>query len=131
MKPRSVDVNSIAHAFTASITPVRATLGYRIALVLVTLAMLVLPGIYLALIAASGWLVVWWAHAGLELFHGRGAGLIRIVLYLAPLAAGGILVLFMIKPLFARRGGQHRSTSIDRRTQPLLVAYIEALCRVM
>ena len=131
MKPRSVDVNSIAHAFTASITPVRATLGYRIALVLVTLAMLVLPGIYLALIAASGWLVVWWTHAGLELFHGRGAGLIRIVLYLAPLAAGGILVLFMIKPLFARRGGQHRSTEIDRRTQPLLVAYVEALCRVM
>jgi len=111
--------------------PVRAAPGYRVALFLVTIGMLLLPCVYIALVAAVGWLVLWWASHGLVVFTGHRVGLWTFVIYFAPLAIGGLLVLFMVKPLFARRGGQQQVTSIDRRTQPLLVAYIDALCASM
>jgi Zn-dependent protease with chaperone function len=107
---------------------VRSSIGYRIALLLVTTAMILLPAIYLALVAGAGWVVVWWARVGLSLFEHR-VGLGTFVVYLAPLVVGGLLVLFLIKPLFARRGSTQESFSIDRRSQPLFVAYVEHLCR--
>ena len=128
MPPNPVTPATVAAAFARPIQPVRSSLGYRVSLFLVTCAMILLPCIYLALIVGAGWLVVWWAQVGLGLFSHR-VGLFTILMYLAPLTAGAILVLFLIKPLFARRGSSGVSFSIDRRSQPLFVAYVEHLCR--
>jgi hypothetical protein len=98
--------------------------------------MIVLPIIYIALIALACMGVYWYAIHATVMFEamgrgGRGsgrAGLLILVAYAGPLIAGAILVFFMIKPLFARRTVTSHPLSLNRGEQPLLFGFIERLC---
>jgi hypothetical protein len=59
--------------------------------------------------------------------HGRGR-LMMVLVYIAPMIVGGIAVLFMIKPLFARPANVVRSRSLTRQGEPLLFAFVDRLC---
>ena len=92
-------------AFTADISRTRLSPFYTMGLAVVAFAMVLLPAIYIALIALTGWGVLYHlAHNTWILIGESGQrGLWRLLMYLGPAVAGGILVFFMLKPIFADR----------------------------
>jgi len=103
---------------------------YRIGLVLTAGFVVLLPLLYLALIALVGWCVYYHAvnHVGMMgAVRGRGA-LVMVMLYVAPLLGGPLVVLFMLKPLIAPRGEREVGPTLDAQEQPALFALIQGLC---
>src|SRR5438105_4153408 len=105
-------------ALAKPIVRVRLSTTYRLALVLVALMMLLLPLVYVGLIAlvCSGF--VWYATHAVVLVN-RG-GRFGIAAFITPLMAGLLLIIFMIKPLFARRQRKFFPLSVTRADQPIL-----------
>src|SRR5262245_52607166 len=74
---------------------------YRLGMIVVAAAMVLLPLVYLGAIALAGWLLWWHATAHLESWQNSS---FRFGLfYVTPLVLGGIGLLFMFKPFVARR----------------------------
>ncbi len=128
----SVD-KTLLDAFEGNIAPVRRKPTYTLATLLVTCVMIVLPLLYVALIMLTGFAVYYHTvnHASM-LEYGRGRAKIMVFLaYVAPLAIGAILVLFMIKPLFARPARQIQRRSLTRGGEPLLFAFVDRICAIV
>jgi Zn-dependent protease with chaperone function len=103
--------------------------AYSVGLVVVSVAMIILPLLYLGLIAASAWVTVWWGVHGLGLVTSGSVASIKIRLfaYAAPLIAGGAVPIFLVKPLFTRRASPPDPLYVTRRDEPMLFAFIERL----
>ena len=131
--PDVVQWRKLIGGLAGKIEPVPVGYGYRLGLLLVAATMIVLPIIYIALIALAGYGVYWYAINAVGMFQAvRGrAVIVVLVAYLGPLVAGVILVFFMIKPLFARRQVTFHPLSVSRGEQPLLFAFVERLCDVV
>jgi Zn-dependent protease with chaperone function len=114
------------------IDPVPISFLYRVGLILVAAVMIVLPLIYVALIALVAYGV--YLHATNDTFllgssrHGGGGGRAGLLAYLGPIVIGAILLLFMIKPLFARRGKSPNIKTLKREDEPLLFEFVDRLC---
>lgn len=120
-------------AFDGQLEPIRTRAAYRRSIMLVFCAMILLPVIYIGIIVLTAYGVIAYAKAAGVLLrflgHGGITGMACVVaLYVAPIFAGAMLVLFMILPLFWRSQKEERPYWVDRREQPLLYAYIEKLC---
>jgi len=93
--------------------------------------MVILPLIYLSLVGAAGWCVYWWATHGLSIFGGGGSGrgmLLKLIVYLTPLFTGIVVVLFMIKPLLARRAPAAQPLALNSAAEPVLFALVRCIC---
>ena len=108
---------------------------YLLALFAVALLMVLLPLVYLALIGAVGYATYWHATENVTIFDrstgtrsGGRAGIGVLMVYLTPIVVGAVLVVFMIKPLFAPRRLSHAPLSLNRRDEPLLFAFVDRLC---
>jgi Zn-dependent protease with chaperone function len=122
----------ILAGFRGTIPSVRPALSYRLNLLVVTVVMVLLPLVYLALIGGVIWGAAWYAtHAWSVLLGGLLAIKLRLLLYVAPLAVAGILVVFMIKPLFARPAQAARPLRLTRNQEPILFDFVERLCKVV
>lgn len=126
----------VIRAVDGAIDPVRTPFSYRIGIFLAMTVMVVLPLIYLALIGAVGYAVYWHAitNTGLltsDLGATRTSGkarLFAVLLYLAPMAIGVILVIFMFKPLLSRPQKRRGPRALSREKEPLLFAFVDRLC---
>ncbi|MEZ6063113.1 MAG: M48 family metalloprotease [Planctomycetaceae bacterium] len=117
-------------AFTGKIKPVRRTMLYRIGVIGVAIFVVVLPVLYVALIGLAGWGVFWHATENTHIAsmgYGRGR-ILAVMAYVAPIIAGSITVLFMLKPLLARSVRDERRTSLNRAGQPLLFEFVDKVC---
>ncbi len=129
-KPTSA---GLAAALAAPIAPARLSAFYRVGLLLNAAVMLLLPLVYVAIIAAVGW-AVWWHATTNTGILGAGsrrsgrAGIGAFLLYALPIVAGAALILFMIKPIFAPRAKRPKPVSLDPKKQPLLFDLVRALC---
>ncbi|MEN9602693.1 MAG: Protease HtpX [Verrucomicrobiota bacterium] len=106
------------------------SLLYVAGLGLVTLAMLVLPLVYLAVVGAAGYAVFWHATRGFWWHSPVGGFRIRllvVLVYLALLVIGLIIVFFLLKPLLARRGRCAQPLALHPGAEPRLYAFIEAI----
>jgi Zn-dependent protease with chaperone function len=112
-----------------AIEPVRTTVGYRLASLLVALVMILLPLIYFAMIAGVGWLVYWHLTHNHVIFEGGGNDKGKVFVYLTPAAVGIVAILFMIKPLFAPAPRKSKPVSLSREREPRLFEFVERLCR--
>jgi hypothetical protein len=124
----------VSSAFRGEIRPLRSSPLYALAMVLITGVMLLLPVAYLAIVGLMGWLVWWHAttnHAVFENARGAGSAKVAALIYIAPLFAGVIGVLFMFKPLFAPRGRHPEPHTVTASEEPVLHAYVGTLCRIM
>jgi Zn-dependent protease with chaperone function len=104
---------------------------YVLALFIVATLMVLLPLVYVGIVAAAGYSVYLWAIYGTALFHTgvRGRGVIFLgLLYVTPIIAGAILVFFMLKPFLARHRQVHAPQALNRDEQPLLYAFVDKLC---
>ena len=120
-------LEAILDAFDGDFPRVRSTFAYRFGILFVTFAVLLLPLIYLTLIAAVGYFVYWHATANVGIVKAVRNVWGILFLYVGPLVAGAILIVFMIKPLFARpaRGGLGRK--LKHGQEPLLFAFVDRI----
>lgn len=120
----------VLNSIQGEIPRVRTSIVYQVAIILVAAAVLVLPVLYVSLIACAGWGVYWHATENTAIASmGSGRGrIVAVILYIAPIFAGVVLVLFMLKPLFASHDKTRRQVSLSRARQGLLFAFIDRLC---
>lgn len=122
---------ALAGSFSGTVERVPVHLGYRVGLVAVTLVILALPLVYAALIVAVGYGV--YLHATLNTgLLGRGTGLhgwllYLLLLYLGPIVVGMLLVLFMVKPLFAPPPRPPAPVALDPARFPTLFGFVGRL----
>ena len=132
-KPAAVSPGLVAAAFVNPVKPVRASLVYRLASVVVAGFVLLLPAAYLALIGAVGWGVYrhFVENVGL-LSLGRGRGrILMAAIYILPGLAGGAAILALLKPLAAREGGRDQWRTLHRKSQPTLFALVDLVCEAV
>ena len=115
-------------AFSGAITRTKTGPLYRAGLAVVAFAMVLLPLLYVGLIAFTAWAVLWHLKNDTWMFNGSGGGFIRLILYLGPAVAGGILVFFMVKPFFAAKAKAPEPITLDPAKEPLLFAFVRKIC---
>jgi len=128
-KPTAAD---LVAAFGGPVSPTRVSPFYRLGLVLVSVMMLLLPVVYVALIAATGYGVCAYATHFAFLLCSLQGGLIiyvgKLMLYFTPLLCGVVLVFFMVKPLFARLPPRAQPLAMNPALEPALYAFIARIC---
>src|SRR5215475_2437364 len=105
--------------------PKSVSLLYKLGLAAVALVMVLLPIIYVGIIVLVTWGVC--EHA-LHPRYQLGGGILALLGYLAPIIVGGMLVFFMIKPLFARRPKDYEPHGVLPGEEPELFRLIYAVC---
>jgi Zn-dependent protease with chaperone function len=119
-------------AFQGTIARTETTPLYRLGLAVVAFAMVLLPLVYLSLIGLTVWGVLWHlSHDTWILEGGSRGGIAKILIYLGPAVIGGILVIFMIKPLYARRSEQDQPITLDPANEPLLFTFVQKVCSLV
>ena len=125
----------LATAFDGPLERRQISVGYHVGIALVAVAMVLLPVVYFGIIAGTVWLVWYHITHSVVMFQSGiryGRAIIFIgAIYVAPIIAGGMLVLAMILPLLWRSKRGPRPLWVDRREQPILYAYVEKLCETM
>lgn len=105
--------------------PKPVSLLYKLGLAAVALVMVLLPIIYVGIIVLVAWGV--YEHA-LHPRYQLWGGTVALLGYLAPIIVGGVLVFFMIKPLFARRPKNYEPHGVLPGEEPELFRLIYAVC---
>jgi Zn-dependent protease with chaperone function len=116
------------NGFQGGLTPSRLSWTYRAGLAAVTFAMVLLPAMYVALILLAAWGVYWHATQNLWIFSGSSGALVRMIAYAGPIVAGITLVLFMVKPFFARRARRRLTIALKKEEEPLLFEFVDRVC---
>jgi Zn-dependent protease with chaperone function len=119
---------------SGEIPRVRVRQRYKAGLLLAAGVMVILPVVYVGVIC----LVVYgvYLHAIYDTAivtegpQGRGA-ILTLFAYLAPILVGGLLVAFMVKPLFAKRAQRTAGYALSRSEQRLLYTFVDRLCMVV
>jgi Zn-dependent protease with chaperone function len=110
---------------SGSIAPAPVPVLYKLGLAAVAFVMVLLPIIYVAITAATGYAV--YRHAVAPFFD-IPSGTVGLLLYVAPIVVGVLLVFFMIKPLFAPRQKFTEPHAITADEEPELFRFIDAIC---
>lgn len=127
-------MREILAAFEGEFPRVRPTIGYRLAALFVAGVMVLLPLVYVALIGLFGYALYWHATENVSIFsaaRGFRSGKGAAVMYLTPLVIGGILILFMFKPLFARPPKRQREVKLAFTDEPILHSFVQRLCQAV
>jgi Zn-dependent protease with chaperone function len=130
------DERTVTRYFDGQTPEIPLSLGYRLALIAVLIAMLTLPLIYLGIIALTSWGIYLYATRGVDLFFPVAAGYRHLslpltFLYSAPLLAGAVLLFFMIKPIFSSFRRSPMSVPIGHVENPELFRFIGQLCQLL
>ena len=109
----------------------RPSVSYQLGLAVVAFLMVLLPVIYAGLVLLAGWGV--WYHATHDFFLlERTSGLwFRLLFYFGPIVVGLTVIVFMVKPLFARRRPPPPALALDADQERSLFALIERICRLV
>ncbi len=122
----------ILAAFGGSIPRTSVSMLYRCGSILVVVMLLLLPLVYVAMVLAAAYGVYYYAAHFHFLLESMGGGprfyLLKLVAYFAPLIAGSVLVLFMSKPLFARRAPRAQPLALNPAAEKTLFAFIARIC---
>ena len=121
-------------ALDGEIGKVKVGIGYQMGLAAVTAVMVLLPVVYVGLVGAVAYGVYWHAVNDAGVFDAaRGATGMKAaaVAYVMPLVIGVVLVGFMVKPLFARRGNGGARVTLSFSEQRKLYAFVSKLCGVV
>ncbi len=112
------------------IESVKTSFLYKIGIFVVFIFMVILPLIYMSLIAGTGSLVYYHTVYNHTIISG-GVILFKLILYISPIVIGCVLLFFMIKPLFLKRHLEDSSIEIRQSEEPVLFEFIEKLCLIV
>ena len=101
----------------------KVTTTYKLGLLAVALANLLLPLLYFGLIFLVAHAIYWNAQ-----YNHPGRGVLGFVIYFGAYILGAITLVFLIKPLFARDSKQSAPLTLKRSSEPFLYEYVEAIC---
>jgi Zn-dependent protease with chaperone function len=124
-------MREILQAFQGEVRPVRKRAAYGVGVLLLSAALLVLPALYLALVGAVAYLLYLHATVNLPVVGRMRSWWALFFLYIGPLVVGAILLLFMVKPLFARRSRTHKLRTLEFGEEPLLFALVTRVAQVL
>ena len=119
------------YAFTGRIKPLWKSPLYVVGLMLVATAMILLPVVYIGTIGVVGFGTYYHAVEHVTMLEDTTGVRARFLAYGAPLVIGPILIVFMIKPLFARRTRVERHVSLVPEKEPVLYAFVQELCDIL
>lgn len=103
---------------------------YKASLVLVTLFCVLVPVIYFALMLGVGWLLFHYYTEVAPQFE-RLRGVILLLAWVVPGFVGGVVIAFMLKPLFAPRLKAPSPVVLDPQREREFVTGVHALCGVI
>lgn len=134
MPLHSASATSPLKEFHGAIKPVATSLFYKIGLVMVTAGMILLPLIYILFIALTAYGIFWHASNDYQPIMGISGSnyriwILKIMLYVTPILAGGIIVFFMIKPFFAGKGHHAQPLALNSQDEPVLFSFIGKICQ--
>lgn len=115
---------------TNAINRPRRPARYNLGTTIVAAAMILLPMLYVGLLAALAWLIATHAVRGLAIFD-HGMGRLQLTFYLGPLIVGSITWLFLIKPLFSRAAYRADHVVLDPIAEPELHAHVNRLADML
>jgi Zn-dependent protease with chaperone function len=119
------DHRQVLAALDVSVPQVKPPAAYGLFMGVLAVCLVLLPVLYLALVAFLGWLVVWHLFQAYSSFS-QGP---YFVFHLPMAFLGGLLLLFLVKPVFFRaRGGDDGVLPLDPGQEPLLFAFVQKLC---
>lgn len=121
---------AIDAAFVGMIPPHRTSLWHTISLAMVAFVVVLLPLVYLGLIAAIAAGTAWWAVAGLEVFE-MTRGRVAVFAYVIPLSVGMCVLPPLIKPLIPLRSEREEELGLDADQEPVLFHFVYRLCEVL
>ncbi len=126
----------VISAFKGTITKPRTSIIYQLGLLVVTIATLLLPVLYLGLVVLAAWGTYYWATEFRYLLTAfRGGGfyglMFRFFMFGGPLFVGVVLTLFMIKLLFASAPKHSQPLALNPENEPVLFAFIRQICRTL
>ncbi|MFN9371883.1 MAG: M48 family metalloprotease [Planctomycetaceae bacterium] len=109
--------------------------GYLLSLVLVAVVMLLLPLLYVGIIAGIAGATIWHLQHNLEILTAPGVKgpvvILLILVYLTPAIMGGAVVMVMLKPLLTRASRRVRPQPLLSADEPVLFAAVDRLCRAL
>jgi len=121
----------ILAGFRGDVPPLPTAWTYRLALMAVACAMVLLPVLYVGLIAGGVWAL--WAYGrfflGSFLPEHRGAAV--LVAGALPLFIGVVVIVCLVKPLFARPARPDRPLRLSPQDEPLLFQFVARLCAAL
>lgn len=131
---KTLTPEQILASFGNAIEPVKPTPLYRLWVAIVAAVMVLLPVVYLGLVGLLAAGLVYHAVHDVTVFQtlggNRGSAKAAVAVYFGPLFAGGTVVLFMLKPFFARSGRREKQRVLDPEVEPLLYAFVDGICTV-
>ncbi len=129
---KTLTPEQILASFGNAIEPVKPTPLYRLWVAIVAAVMVLLPVVYLGLVGLLAAGLVYHAVHDVTVFQtlggNRGSAKAAVAVYFGPLFAGGTVVLFMLKPFFARSGRREKQRVLDPEVEPLLYAFVDGIC---
>lgn len=130
--PGSARPNRIVDCFHGRIPRFRFRFFYAVGLLVIASAMVLLPLAYLSLIGLVGYGIYYHALENSWIYaDARGSIRVKIFLMLvygAPFLIGPVMIVFMLKPIFARRSHEREPLTLDRSQEPVLYEVLEKLC---
>jgi hypothetical protein len=133
-EPPSEPVNTtdVFQGLTGVLKKQRLSLFYQAGMLLVTLVMILLPVLYIMLIGGIVWGCIWYAQHAIVLLSNFHGGIylyfLKLALYVGPLFAGAIAVLFMFKPILARMPEGPEPIALNPAVEKTLYAFIAKIC---
>ena len=130
----------IREVFAREVERTTNPFSYRLGLFLVTIVMIILPLLYVGIIAGASWGLYYHVEHHQDWLDVEGnlrsypystrRTSYGFILYAAPILVGGTLVLFMVTPLIPRFSKRARPLyTITRENEPVFYDYIEQICR--
>ncbi|HEX6739550.1 MAG TPA: M48 family metalloprotease, partial [Vicinamibacteria bacterium] len=126
-----MDRETLRGALAGRIEPVPVTRAYRLGLLAVAAMTVLLPVVYLGVIALAAWGVYRHAVGNAWILRGSGGVLGKVLVYFGPIVAGGVVVFFLLKPLLARPSLRRSDVEIGAADQPLLFELLAGVCRMV
>ncbi len=118
----------ILAGFRGDVPPLKPSLGYRMALTAVAVVMVLLPLLYVSLIAVTTWATVLYSRYYFgSLIPGNGPWLVGAL----PLFVLVVVLVCLVKPLFARPANPDKPIRLDPQEEPLLFAFVGRLCQAL
>ena len=128
----ALELATIASAFQGHVEPRALTPRYKAAVALVAGVMLLTVLLYLVLVAGATGGLAWYTVHESRLVSGRhDGGFLFWVFYVTPIIVLLLVVVFLLKPLLARRAPRPASLALNPEVEPLLYGFISKVCETV
>lgn len=118
--------------FNGQLNKIKISFFYQCGLVFITIAMILIPLIYLSLIISIIILTYYYSILNFDFISTGHAyfkiRLLKLFLYITPIISSIILLFFMIKPFFAKKHFDSEKFKIKSNDQKLFFNFINLIC---